>query len=166
MSRVRGSVTNNNGFWIGWLDLLTPSFTVTLRPNYNQLLQLTIDDCLRLVPFLTGLRVSSLPLWLTWFWFTNRSLLQLPLSAGYHSTAEHWTQLNYWTAFWILFQLNHDDWLNQFRALFLIHFIQSLMQHYNFEFFLYCITTCFGHTGPSSGALMPQLSHCNLCIKC
>jgi hypothetical protein len=23
-SRVRGSVTNNNGFWIGWLDLLTP----------------------------------------------------------------------------------------------------------------------------------------------
>jgi hypothetical protein len=23
LSRVRGSVTNNNGFWIGWLDLLT-----------------------------------------------------------------------------------------------------------------------------------------------
>jgi hypothetical protein len=29
--------------------------------------------------------VSSLPLWLTWFWFTNRPLLQLPLSAGEHS---------------------------------------------------------------------------------
>jgi hypothetical protein len=25
---------NNNGFWIGWLDLLTSSFTIT--PNYNQ----------------------------------------------------------------------------------------------------------------------------------
>jgi hypothetical protein len=31
LSRVRSSVTNNNGFWIGWLDLLTPSFTL----NYN-----------------------------------------------------------------------------------------------------------------------------------
>jgi hypothetical protein len=41
-----------------------------------------------LSPVLTGLRVSSLPLWLTWFWFTNRSLLQLPLSAGEHSTGE------------------------------------------------------------------------------
>jgi hypothetical protein len=25
LSRVYGSVTNNNGFWIGWLDLLPPS---------------------------------------------------------------------------------------------------------------------------------------------
>jgi hypothetical protein len=30
--------------------------------NYNQLWQLTIDDCLRLVPFYTGARASSLPL--------------------------------------------------------------------------------------------------------
>jgi hypothetical protein len=44
---------------------------------------------LTLAPFLTGLRVSSLPLWLTWFWFTNRSLLQLPSSAVYYSTAEN-----------------------------------------------------------------------------
>jgi hypothetical protein len=35
LSCVRGSMTNNNGFWIGLLDLLTPSFTITL--NYNQL---------------------------------------------------------------------------------------------------------------------------------
>jgi hypothetical protein len=46
--------------------------------NYNQLQQLTINDCQGLIPFLTGLRVSSLPLRLTGFWFTNRSLLQLP----------------------------------------------------------------------------------------
>jgi hypothetical protein len=35
LSHVRGSVTNNNEFWIGWLDLLTTSFTIPL--NYNQL---------------------------------------------------------------------------------------------------------------------------------
>jgi hypothetical protein len=49
------SVTNNNGFRIRWLDLLA------LLYNYNQSWQLTINDCLRLAPFLAGLRVSSLP---------------------------------------------------------------------------------------------------------
>jgi hypothetical protein len=50
--RVRGSVTNNNRFWIGWLDLFTACFTITL--NYNQLEQLTIDDCLtRPIPYWT-----------------------------------------------------------------------------------------------------------------
>jgi hypothetical protein len=44
-----------------------------------------MDGCPRLLPFLTGTRV-----WLTWFSFTNRSLLQLPLSAGWYSRAEHW----------------------------------------------------------------------------
>jgi hypothetical protein len=39
------------------LDLLTPSFTVTL--NYNQLHQLTINACLKLTPFLTRIRMSS-----------------------------------------------------------------------------------------------------------
>jgi hypothetical protein len=58
MSRVRGSMTNNNGFWIRWLDLLIPSFTIALI--YNPLEQLTINDCLRLASFLTRLRVSSI----------------------------------------------------------------------------------------------------------
>jgi hypothetical protein len=35
LSYVRGSVTNNIGFWIWWLDLLTPSFTISLNHNYN-----------------------------------------------------------------------------------------------------------------------------------
>jgi hypothetical protein len=35
LSRVYGSVTNNNGFWIGWLDLLTPSVTVPLNHNHQ-----------------------------------------------------------------------------------------------------------------------------------
>jgi hypothetical protein len=32
-------VTNNNGFWIGWLDLLTPSCTISF--NHNQWLPKT-----------------------------------------------------------------------------------------------------------------------------
>jgi hypothetical protein len=35
VSRVYGIVTNNNGFWIGWLDLLTPSFTASLLHNQS-----------------------------------------------------------------------------------------------------------------------------------
>jgi hypothetical protein len=31
LSLVRRYVTNNNGFWIGWFDLLTPSFTISLN---------------------------------------------------------------------------------------------------------------------------------------
>jgi hypothetical protein len=34
-SWVYGSMTNNNGFWIGWLDLFTPSCTVTHNDKYN-----------------------------------------------------------------------------------------------------------------------------------
>jgi hypothetical protein len=43
------------GLMIGFSDT---SFTIYL--NHNQLQQLTINDCLRLAPFLAGLRVSSL----------------------------------------------------------------------------------------------------------
>jgi hypothetical protein len=41
---------------------------------------LTISDCLNLVPFLTGLRVSSLLPWLAWFWYKNRPFLRLRCS--------------------------------------------------------------------------------------
>lgn len=64
---------DHNGFWIEWLYLLITSATNTL--NYNPLQQLTISDCLSLSPFFTGLRLSFLLLWLTWFWFTNYSIL-------------------------------------------------------------------------------------------
>jgi hypothetical protein len=40
------------------------------------------NDCLRPASHLTGLRVSSLPLRLTWFWFTNQSLLLLRLRSA------------------------------------------------------------------------------------
>jgi hypothetical protein len=41
LSRVYGSVTNNNGFWIGWLVLLTASFII-IR-NHKQLQELAIS---------------------------------------------------------------------------------------------------------------------------
>jgi hypothetical protein len=58
--------------WTGGLDdwIYCP-----FLDNYNKLQELTVNDCLRLTPFITGLRVSSLPLSLSWFWFTNRSVL-------------------------------------------------------------------------------------------
>jgi hypothetical protein len=37
-----------------------------------------------------------------------------------------------------------------------IHFILSLMQPYNYVFLLYCFTTYFGHTGPSSVVLLAK----------
>jgi hypothetical protein len=57
LSCVRGSVTNNNGFWIGWLDLLAlllQSLLITIA-----LQQLTISDCLRLAPFCWTVTVFS-----------------------------------------------------------------------------------------------------------
>jgi hypothetical protein len=73
LSLVRGSMTNNDGFWIGWLDLLAPCVTVTF--NYTQLQQLTINDSLRLAPFWLDYHLSSLLVFLllglTWYWFTK-----------------------------------------------------------------------------------------------
>jgi hypothetical protein len=96
--------------------------------NYNQLYQITINDCLRLVPFLTGIRVCSLLLWLTWFWFRNRSLLQHPLSAGKHSAAEDSTTLtndsewiHEWTPFITRGEPKRDHHLEQFICYYLFH---------------------------------------------
>lgn len=43
-----------------------------------------------------------------------------------------------------------------------IHFIQSLMQTYNYEFFLYRFTTRFDHNGHHQASCLSKLSHCNL----
>jgi hypothetical protein len=39
LSRVQGSITNNNGFWIGWLDFLT-HYTVNSYLTSNTALSL------------------------------------------------------------------------------------------------------------------------------
>jgi hypothetical protein len=63
-----------------------------------QSLLITIDYCLRLAQFLTGLRVSSLLLWLIWFWFTNRSL---HLRMTYESIRTMKNELRIWV--WVLY---------------------------------------------------------------
>jgi hypothetical protein len=50
LPRVYGSVTNNIGFWIRWLDLLMPSFTIALNHIQWHIQQLTITDYLQLAP--------------------------------------------------------------------------------------------------------------------
>jgi hypothetical protein len=67
-------VTNNNGFWIGWLDLLTPYFTISFTLNQYQ--ERKINDCLRLAPFCLRLRLSFLllGLLLTYEWLKNDSV--------------------------------------------------------------------------------------------
>jgi hypothetical protein len=65
LSRVQGSVTNNNGFRIGWLGLLTP-FTVTLIHNEFTLTHNTSWAQFWSEPRLSSLLVCPL-LWLTWF---------------------------------------------------------------------------------------------------
>jgi hypothetical protein len=89
MSRVYGCVTNYNGFWIWWLDLLSSSLTISL--NHDQLQRLTINGCLRLAPFClyygcplfysvfycSDLVQSYFP---AVFWFTNALVLSPSLS--------------------------------------------------------------------------------------
>jgi hypothetical protein len=57
LSRVNGSVTNNNRLWIGWLDLLT-RFTITCNQNQFTITQNKWLPKTRTI--LTGLRLSSL----------------------------------------------------------------------------------------------------------
>jgi hypothetical protein len=51
LSRVRGSVTDNNEFWIGWLDLLTPSLynlsKLQAIQRYRRFTQFTVHRYIR-----------------------------------------------------------------------------------------------------------------------
>jgi hypothetical protein len=74
---ITGSVLDD---WIYWC-LLLQSLLITINYNNSQSIY-----CWGLAPFRIGERLYSLLvfllLWLTWFWLTGRSLIQLPLSAG------------------------------------------------------------------------------------
>jgi hypothetical protein len=64
-------VTNNNGFWIGWYDLLA------LIYNHNQLWHLTINDCLRLAHSLLDCECLLFFCdWIEW-WLSYEWLLEL-----------------------------------------------------------------------------------------
>jgi hypothetical protein len=100
LSRVRDSVTNNNGFWIGWMDLLAlllQSLLVTTTYNCsNQWLPKT----------------RAIPYWTTRVFFSAVTDL-VPIYESVTSLASvvHWLTLHswkihYWTAFWILLRMN------------------------------------------------------------
>jgi hypothetical protein len=83
----------NNEFWIGWLDLLTPSFMITLNYNqftaHNQWLTKT-----RSIPYWTisVFFLVFLLLWLVWFWFTNYSFLVYEWRLTYEWLPNEWIQ--------------------------------------------------------------------------
>jgi hypothetical protein len=69
LSLVRDSATNNDGFWIGWLDLLTPSWSQSITITHNQS---PSEDSLRsrspvsiLLQLLTSLSVLTCPPFIT-----------------------------------------------------------------------------------------------------
>jgi hypothetical protein len=96
-SRVRGSTTNDNGFWIGWLDVLAPSL---------QLQQLTINTCLRLAPFLN---------WTTSvFSSTVTDLVLIYESVTSSASVVRWLTLHSWTLnstteFWALLRMSSSE---------------------------------------------------------
>jgi hypothetical protein len=76
------SLTNNNGFWIVWLDLLIP-YTISIADLHN--LEFTVTHALRFSVFTSRLLVPELKQshceWI--FWSHTKFLLQLLSSLGY-----------------------------------------------------------------------------------
>jgi hypothetical protein len=74
---VFGVQWHYNGVWNKWFDLLPLSLQLQrITIKYDSSQSVIAQDSLY---SLTGLRVPSVPLWLTCFWFTNLSLLLLRL---------------------------------------------------------------------------------------
>jgi hypothetical protein len=99
LSRVRGSVTNNKGFWIGLLDLL--ALLLQLQPTataHNQWPPKT-----RSIPYWPRNVFSSA--------VNNFVLMSVTSSASAVRwlTLHSWT-VNYWTALWILLRLTNAEW--------------------------------------------------------
>jgi hypothetical protein len=103
MSRVRRSMTNNNGLWIGWLDLLTPSYTVTLSYNHKNSQSMTKTPS---IPYWTTSVLSSAVTDLVLIYESVTSSAFVVRWLTLHS----WT-LHYWTAFWTLLRMNRW-WIN------------------------------------------------------
>jgi hypothetical protein len=104
LSRVRGSMTNNNGFRIGCLNLVPPSLQLQpIRTAHNQWLRKT--------RFILSWAMSV-------FFSTVADLVLIYKLITYsvsvfHCLTLHGCTLNYWIALWILLQMT--EWLSQSR---------------------------------------------------
>jgi hypothetical protein len=87
LSCVRDSVANNNGFWSGWLDLLTPLFTTCL--NHSQLeLIYPLHKSQGHAPF--SFSFSVVLLQFSFSWSSTAILLQLLTSQFQFSNPPSW----------------------------------------------------------------------------
>jgi hypothetical protein len=103
LSRVQGSVTNNNGFWIGWLDLLA----LLLQPllitiSYNSSQSMTGQDSLHSL-----LNYECLHFHCDWLGSDLRAGHFFSFRCPLVSTPQLNTELNYWT----LSSLTNDEWI-------------------------------------------------------
>jgi hypothetical protein len=108
LSHVRGSVTNNNGFWIGWSDywhLLLQSLSITVTTVHNQWLSKT-----RSIPNCTTSGFSSAVTDLVQIYESVASSVFVVRWLTLHSWTLSWTiELNYWT---LLRMPNNDSRIN------------------------------------------------------
>jgi hypothetical protein len=137
--RVWGSV-----FWGSGLNLLTPSFTISL--SYSQLRQLTINDRLRLTPFWLDYEclVSSLS-------STVTDLVLIYESVTSSASVVRWLTLHSWTLnstqllnFWTLLRLNHKSFTTEsiYYMSSLHNFRMNWIEINNFNSSRYCVLIC------------------------
>jgi hypothetical protein len=96
LSCVRGSVTNNNGFWTRWLDVLTPSLQLqSIITAHNQWLSKT-----RSVPYWTASVFSSTVTDFVLIYESVTSSASLVLWLTFHSWTLNYCLLNSLTNDW------------------------------------------------------------------
>jgi hypothetical protein len=170
LSRVRGSVTNNNGFWIGWLDLL--ALLLQLQPiitAHNQLLPKT-----RSVPYWTTSVFSSTVTDLGLIYESVTSSASVPRWLTLHS----WT-LNLWTRSSLT---NESEWIHELtlfynsgrtderspsRTVLLLWFVSSVAtkrvsisgQRFGFYQRIRCYERTFSEQLPSNGLFRHNTIH-------
>jgi hypothetical protein len=97
LSYGQGSLTNNNGFWIGWLDLLAlllQFHLITVTTAHNRWLPKT----------------RSISYWTTIFSSIVTDFVLIYESITSSASIFHWLTLHSWTLyFWILLRLTHDN---------------------------------------------------------
>jgi hypothetical protein len=141
-----------NRFWIGFIGTslqIQPIITA-----HTQWLPKT-----RSIPYWTTSVFSST---VTWFWFMNQSLIQLPLSAVPQLNTWLLLLLNHWTPLWM--HLAHG-------SRFTVHSLTELpgepnREHYVFQFLYYCVILLPGKHVLVCRWLAMNFRVCSLLRKC